>query len=202
MKVEQSMVVKKKYIARVLLEKYGVEISHMQEVERLSKMIFDKMNLNFCKFTKKHRNYLKTAALLHDIGYYYGNKKHNISSYDMILNLLEGFDENECELIGNIARYHRGKLPSKKHFNYQRLTSSEKKIVKRLAAILRIADGLDRAHVNLIEFIDINFDQHNNILYFLLKSNIKGHKVNLKYAFKKKDLFEKTYKVQLVFKFI
>src|SRR5829696_2856121 len=48
--------------------------------------------------------------------------------------------------VANIARYHRGAAPKKRHRNYGALEKSIRRRIKRLAAILRVADGLDRGH--------------------------------------------------------
>jgi exopolyphosphatase/guanosine-5'-triphosphate,3'-diphosphate pyrophosphatase len=45
-----------------------------------------------------------------------------------------------------VARYHRGSLPKKRHPSYGALSQKDRKTVSQLAAILRVADGLDRSH--------------------------------------------------------
>ena len=70
---------------------------------------------------------LEAAARLQDVGYLIDYDKHHKHSYHLILNSrLAGFRPQELELIANIARYHRGKEPKKKHENYDgfRPTSS------------------------------------------------------------------------------
>jgi len=50
-----------------------------------------------------------------------------------------------------ISRYHRKAPPSKKHPEFAQLTQEERARVRRIAAILRLADGLDRGHVSAVE---------------------------------------------------
>ena len=58
---------------------------------------------------------------------------------------LPGLRPHDLELIANVARYHRGALPKRKHENFSRLSADEQQRAQKLAAILRIAGGLDRS---------------------------------------------------------
>jgi exopolyphosphatase/guanosine-5'-triphosphate,3'-diphosphate pyrophosphatase len=57
-------------------------------------------------------------------------------------------DPRERNLVASVARYHRRSFPCKNHKHYGMLTKSDRKMVDRLSAILRIADGLDWDHVD------------------------------------------------------
>jgi exopolyphosphatase / guanosine-5'-triphosphate,3'-diphosphate pyrophosphatase len=59
--------------------------------------------------------------------------------------------------IANIARYHRGPRPKKKHGNFGGLDRALRDRIERLAAILRVADGFDRGHVGTIEKIKVRW---------------------------------------------
>jgi len=63
---------------------------------------------------------------------------------------LRGFSAREVELIANVARYHRRAFPKKSHANLARLDKGERRLVRRLSGILRVADGLDRTHGQLM----------------------------------------------------
>ncbi len=63
---------------------------------------------------------------------------------------LRGFSAREVELIANVARYHRRAVPKKSHPNFARLDKGERRLVRRLAGVLRVADGLDRTHGQVI----------------------------------------------------
>lgn len=197
-----------------ILEKYSTQIGHELEVKKLSLMIFDELNIlagdfpelfeNVGKFKPEERRYLEAAALLHDIGYYLGAKSHNKNSFELIINTkIEDFDDEQIKIVANIARYHRGAMPDKsKHESYALLKTKYRKTVKRLSAILRIADGLDRAHTGLIKSVSVKYDSKNNILTFFLTSNVDNYTPDISYAIRKKDLFEKVFKSQVLFSFI
>ncbi|MBQ4115488.1 HD domain-containing protein [bacterium] len=192
-----------KLTAEQMLEKYSNNASHPQEVRRLAMMIFDGVNETLKEMSNKQRIYLENAALLHDIGYYIDSKSHNKHSQKMILDYgLEDFNERQKEIISCICRYHRGSLPDKKeHEVYCHFDKKDRKIVKRLGGILRIADGLDRAHVSLIKKIRVNYDSENNITEMYLTPNNIDYRPDIFHAIRKKDLFELGFKTQVVFKF-
>ena len=55
-------------------------------------------------------------------------------------------------LLALVARYHRGATPDpEKHESYAALSPEDQRIVARLGAILRFADGLDRSHTNAVQ---------------------------------------------------
>lgn len=183
-----------------LLEHYNGDIAHANRVKNLSALLFDKINFVFDIGGKAERLLLENAALLHDIGYFRGEEDHNLHSYDLIVREgIQDFSANEVFIIANIARYHRGKKPDKEHPPFSKLDKVSRKMVKRLCSILRIADGLDGNFA--IQDIKIEQDIDNNILYFTLvtdKSEVFGE---ISSAIRKKDLFERTFKKQVVFKF-
>src|SRR5439155_5606323 len=95
---------------------------------------------------------LEIAARLQDVGYLINYEKHHKHSYHLILNSgLPGFEPHELELIANVARYHRGAKPKRKHANFRQLSSADRQRVQRLAAILRLAGGLDRSHTGQVQ---------------------------------------------------
>jgi exopolyphosphatase/guanosine-5'-triphosphate,3'-diphosphate pyrophosphatase len=102
------------------------------------------------------RDILVAAALLHDVGYLINHAKHHKHAYHLIQNAeLQGWTAREVELIANVARYHRKAAPKKRHSNFRRLERADRRQVRRLAAILRVADGLDRTHTQRISAVGL-----------------------------------------------
>lgn len=187
-----------KFTVEEMLNKYSTNSEHAKEVRRLSMMLFDNADKKLFSMKEKEREYLKAAALLHDIGYFVEEKGHNKHSMRLIIeNGLEGFNYTETKIIACIARYHRGSLPDKnEHEYYNTLEKSERKIVKRLGGILKLADGLDKDHKKLIEDIKIDFDFKNNIAKIILITGTE--KPDISAAIRKRDLFEIGFKCQSV----
>jgi hypothetical protein len=106
---------------------------------------------------------LETAARLQDVGYLINYDQHHKHSYHLILNSrLAGFRPRELELIANIARYHRGARPKAKHANFRQLAAEDQRRVEQLAAILRLAGGLDRSHSQQVKEITLKPVQDGN----------------------------------------
>lgn len=192
-----------KLSAQEMLNKFSKSSSHPSEVKRLALMIFDEMSEKICEMPDKYRKYLEAGTLLHDIGYYINSKGHNKHSMSMIIEHgLAGFSSQEEKIIGCICRYHRGGLPDKnEHEIYNTLDKKERKIVKKLAGILKISDGLDSGQPNLIKKISLNYDEENNIVEFILTSNSLEFHPDITSAIRKRDLFEIAFKCQSVLRF-
>lgn len=181
-----------------MLNKYSKSTSHPIEVRRIAIMLFEEVSKKIFGMTLKELEYLKAAALLHDIGYSIEAKGHNKHSMRIITeNGLDGFSQNETKIIGCVARYHRGSLPDKnEHEIYNTLDKHERKIVKRLGGILKLADGLDKQHKQIINDIKIDFDFENSIAKIYLFTN--GQELDISAAIRKRDLFEIGFKCQSI----
>jgi exopolyphosphatase/guanosine-5'-triphosphate,3'-diphosphate pyrophosphatase len=130
--------------------RYNFEEKHAENVTELSIRLFNELKKEF-NFKAKWHEYLMAAAMLHDIGYYIAHSGHHKHSHYLIENSdLIGFDDNEKKVIANIARYHRKSLPKKSHESFQELSAGDQTTVRKLASVLRIADALDRSHLESI----------------------------------------------------
>jgi len=136
---------------RDFAERCHYEKKHATAVQSLALKLFDAL-ADRLELTLDDRRILSDAALLHDVGYHINYDRHHKHSYHLILHGdLLGLTPEEQVLIANVARYHRGAPPNKRHRNYGELDKPLRRRVKRLAAILRVADGLDRGHVGAVE---------------------------------------------------
>lgn len=137
-----------------LAEHFHFERKHALHVAGLALQIFDQTH-SLHELHGEARHYLEAAAILHEIGSYVSHARHHQHSYYLIRNAeLLGFNESEIEIIANVARYHRKSHPKPTHEGFARLGPDEQRIVVMLAAILRIADGLDRTHQGSIERVE------------------------------------------------
>jgi exopolyphosphatase / guanosine-5'-triphosphate,3'-diphosphate pyrophosphatase len=106
--------------------------------------------------TDREREWLEYAALLHDIGVHISYERHHRHSYYLIRNGdLRGFDPQEIEIMALVARYHRQARPRRSHDGYGDLPAGARRVVKTLAAMLRLAEGLDRSHAQALAGIDL-----------------------------------------------
>ena len=135
---------------RDFAERCHYEKKHAEAVQSLALKLFDAL-ADRLQLTLADRRILADAALLHDVGYHINYDRHHKHSYHLILHAdLLGMTPEEQVLIANVARYHRGKEPRKKQRNYGALDKGLRARVKKLSAILRVADGFDRGHVGSV----------------------------------------------------
>ncbi len=173
-----------------LMKECSADIEHAKQVEDYAIKLFSAM-LSIEKFSEKEKVYLRIAALLHDIGYCVEKKSHHKHSMQIILDRgIEGFSDDEVRIIANIARYHRAAYPDEmKHIAFASLSEEQKVLVKKLSALLRIADGMDKPHKNLI--LRIELKETDESFDFYIKTI--GFKPKLDMAKEKSSLFELVY---------
>jgi exopolyphosphatase / guanosine-5'-triphosphate,3'-diphosphate pyrophosphatase len=153
-KVERYPDVRRRSVVE-LGERCGYWSDHAQQVARLALSIFDQTR-SVHGLTDREREWLEYGALLHDVGVHISYEKHHRHSYYLIKNGdLRGFDPVEIELIALIARYHRQTKPKKSHEGYGDLTGPMRRTVRTLAAMVRLAEGLDRSHSQALAGIDL-----------------------------------------------
>jgi exopolyphosphatase/guanosine-5'-triphosphate,3'-diphosphate pyrophosphatase len=130
-----------------LAELMDEEPEHSAHVAQLALMLFDETAYRH-GLGDDARELLEAAALLANVGLFVSHSKHHKHTYYVIRNSdqLSGFTDHEIELIAQIARYHRKSAPSAKHPEFAALRLADQEMVRTLAAILRVAIGLDRTH--------------------------------------------------------
>lgn len=129
--------------------------AHARQVAKLSLSLFDQMG-ELHGFGERERLVLLAAALLHDIGQFISYRRHHKHSMYLIGNSeLSGLSPDEVQLVATIARYHRRAEPRLDHEEFARLSDRGREVVRRLAAILRVADALDREHVARVSSLDL-----------------------------------------------
>jgi exopolyphosphatase/guanosine-5'-triphosphate,3'-diphosphate pyrophosphatase len=111
-------------------------------------------------FGDRDRLLVRAGAMLHDIGdyvHYSGHHKH--SQYLIQHADIMGLSPRERSIVADIARYHRKGPPDPNHPGYRELDKEARGKVRGLAAILRIADALDREHKQKIESVRAAVDR-------------------------------------------
>jgi exopolyphosphatase / guanosine-5'-triphosphate,3'-diphosphate pyrophosphatase len=133
-----------------LAERCGYWPEHAQQVARTALALFDQTR-GVHGLTDREREWLEFGALLHDVGVHIGYERHHAHSYYLIRNGgLRGFEPREVEIIALIARYHRRATPKKAHEGYGVLPRDDRRIVRTLASMVRLAEGLDRSHAQVV----------------------------------------------------
>ncbi len=144
--------------AIALIDHYQADREHALLVASFALQMFDALS-PLHLLGSEHRRLLVGAALLHDIGTFVAHSNHNKHSAYLIQNSeLTGFMASELAIIANLARYHRSSMPKMKHPYYAALPEHDRELVRKLAALLRLADVLDRDHQGRVRRLKCRFD--------------------------------------------
>lgn len=136
-----------------LAERCGSSREHAEKVAGLALSLFDQLQ-PLHRLPMRYRELLRFGAMLHDLGYHISHLDHHKHSYYLIRNgELKGFDDQEIEIIANIARYHRKERPKKSHYSFSNLEKAHRRAVRRLSVLLRIANALDRTHYSVVDAV-------------------------------------------------
>ncbi len=167
---------------------------HCEHVATLAGQIFDSLHQSH-NLPATGREILQAAALLHDIGYLINHSKHHKHAYHLIMHSdLPGYSAREVEVIANVARYHRRAVPKTSHANFAQLERDDQRLVRHLSAILRVADGLDRAHTQCVAGVQCESDGQGIRLVVTSESEPQ---VEIWDANRKSRLFEKAFGTRL-----
>jgi len=169
--------------------------AHSLHVADLALSLFDQTKSEH-RLGQQERTWLEYAAILHDVGYLINPRQHHKHAYYLIKHSdLGGLAVEEIDVVANIARYHRRALPSLKHEAFACLTSRLQRVVKLLASLLRIADGLDRTHFSLVQALSVKFGKQITIEVHLTGDA----EMELWAAKSRADLFEQVFRRRVQF---
>jgi exopolyphosphatase/guanosine-5'-triphosphate,3'-diphosphate pyrophosphatase len=133
----------------------GETSQHGLRVGRLALRLFDQLESEL-RVDTSTRELLDYAALLHDVGHHIDHQNHHRHSYYLITNgELLGFQRDELEIIGLVARYHRKSAPKASDAEYRALSQRDRHTTRALSAILRVADALDRTHYGVVRDVTV-----------------------------------------------
>ena len=178
-----------------LSENFQNEAAHAEQTKKLALKLFDQTR-KLHKFTDREREFLEYAAILHEIGFFISHDQHHIHSYYLIRNSeLLGFTDTEKEIIATVARYHRKSHPKMKHDGFKSLNNNDQLMVRKLAGMLRIADGLDRGHKAQVNALRCKIQPRKVLIKVQSSKNVD---LELWAANMKKQLFEEVFRKQVV----
>lgn len=136
--------------AKALGERYAYDAEHADQVTWLAQRLFDELQGEH-GLGPRQRLLLTLAAILHDIGSFVSTRAHHKHSQYLIANSgIFGLQRDDLNTVAQVARYHRRSEPKPSHIEYTSLPRDQRMVVNRLAAVLRVADALDRGHMRQV----------------------------------------------------
>jgi len=172
--------------AKELAARHGANIPHGELVRDFAIMIFNKIK-KLHGLGNRDKLLLMAAALLHDIGECINTLDHHKISYEMVRRSdIVGLTQAEHEIVALICRYHSGAAsPDLDEPCFSLLDSGTKVRVSKLAAMLRLADALDRSHIQKCQHIDVKLSDGTLIITVNTASNFALEK----WSFEEKGRF-------------
>lgn len=154
-----------------LARRYGRASPADWHVRRLAEELFDATHRSL-ELDARSRELLGHAALLHAIGKRVRYKGHHKHGRYLIKNgELYGFTGEEVRALSLIVRYHRKKLPKRKHKRLRKLARPQRKTIEKLAALLRLAVALDRGATQAVKDAELTRGEDGNLMLQLRGSS-------------------------------
>jgi exopolyphosphatase/guanosine-5'-triphosphate,3'-diphosphate pyrophosphatase len=169
---------------------YHADFTHTEHVARLALGLWDELGEEGLHGADPmERDLLWAAAMLHDIGTAVDYDDHHKHSRYLILNAgLPGFTPRETALIGQMTRYHRKGMPGLGEFAPVARAGDEA-LVARGAAMLRLAENLERPRDQTVRAAHVGVDENH---VELLLEHTEDVTVARWAAERERDLFERV----------
>lgn len=127
-----------------LARRCNSNVVHCRHVLRLALRLFDDLR-DLHALGDDDRVVLEHGVLLHDIGQHVSHERHHEhAAYLVRHGALRGFDPAEVQFLAALVRHHRRGDPKASEELFGALPAPDRKRLRSLAALLRLADGLDR----------------------------------------------------------
>lgn len=159
-------------MANNLADHYNVEPVHQRLVTRFALHLFDQLK-PLHQLGNRERLLLQVASILHDVGNYIGIYEHYLhSEYIISHSDITGLSDTERLLVSAVARYHSSTTPSEDLSHFQHISATNRRLIAKLAAILRLADALDDDRQQKIKRISVSIKEPNIIISVFSNANL------------------------------
>jgi exopolyphosphatase/guanosine-5'-triphosphate,3'-diphosphate pyrophosphatase len=163
---------------------------HTAQVTRLALRLFDDLRA-LHGLADRDREMLEFAALLHDIGQHVSRKGHHRHAAYLVENAqLRGFEPSEIAFLAALVRHHRRGEPKASEPRFGALDGTDKERVRKLVALLRVADGLDRGRRAVVEQLHASAGKDLVVLRLVVTGDPE---LEVWGARRRRELFEKVY---------
>jgi exopolyphosphatase/guanosine-5'-triphosphate,3'-diphosphate pyrophosphatase len=176
--------------AKEIGKKYKIDYPHSGHVANFAQQIYRELQ-DLHGLDPKYELLLRVAATLHEVGLFVSPREHHKHSLYLILNTeIFGLSVKDRTLVALLARYHRRYNPDPNHPHFSDLSREERMTVFKLAAILRIADCLDRSHSQRVKSIRLERDGD---IFRIITSGVEDTTVEQLAISGKCDIFQEIY---------
>jgi len=176
-------------------QRYQHDVEHARHVAFLACQMFDLL-ADEHRLGRRERRLLKVAALLHEVGMYISNRSHHKHTEYVVNNSdVFGLRVEDRSVAACVARYHRRSLPKTTHANYMALNRADRTTVSKLAALLRVADALDRSHTRKVKDLKVELRRDEAILHVETGEDLTLERLAMR---GKGDMFEEVFGKKII----
>jgi CHAD domain-containing protein len=169
--------------------------AHSRHVAALALRLFDQL-APLHGLGRRDRALLFSAAIVHDIGWIYGQAGHQKKSAEMILSCADvPLPVREQGIVALVTGLHGGNIPVRPGGFFLLLPPADQKCVRILAALLRVADGLDYLHSGSVTGLHCTIRETDVLCELTCTGDVSTEKTR---ATKKSDLFADVFEKPLV----
>jgi exopolyphosphatase / guanosine-5'-triphosphate,3'-diphosphate pyrophosphatase len=181
--------------AMQMAARYHVDEGHALRVADLSVRLYRELQAEH-NLDERFALLLRIAGLLHEVGRFINDRSHHKHSMYIIMNSdLFGLTNRDLALIGLVARYHRRAMPRAYHIEYTSHDRDTRQAVSKLAALLRVADALDRKRSTPLQQLSFSREKNRFVITVNEVVDLTLERVALK---EKANLFEQVFGLKLV----
>ncbi len=182
------------FSVRNLMARYDLDSAHSRHVRHLAAKLFTGLAPAY-QLGEPERELLDAAAALHDLGItvdFYRHHRHG--AYMLGFDALPGFSHREHVLLMQTIRYHHAGLPRLAPFE-PLTTSGDKRLLARLATLLRLAESLERSRAGRVRDLAVELRGDEAVLRLAASEDPV---VELWETAKHRELFARAFGRQLV----
>ena len=177
--------------------KYAFDERHGRQAANLCLQFFRELQPEHM-LSPRHELLLHVAGLVHEIGLFVNNRSHHKHSMYLIMNSdLFGLSHHDMLMIAMVARYHRRATPQPYHEGFSSLDRDDRLAVSKMAAILRVADALDRNHMQQVRDLRFTREGGDFVVWVRDVEDLTLERLALK---EKGSMFEEIYGLKVVFR--
>ncbi len=151
-------------VATIKAEKYNCNPVHYNSVRSISSLLFDKLK-KVHGLDDKYKKTLEIASILHSCGQFVNTRARTNCSFDLIKNLhLYGVSRAETLLIAFVAASNEFVAPDNSNLNLKLFGQGREMLIKKLAAIFRLANALDKSQKAKISIKSVKIEESKMLI--------------------------------------
>lgn len=184
--------------ARWFARRLSYNPEHAEQIVKLALSLFDQLR-PLHEMGAEMRLVLQIGALLHDVGHFVNRKAHNRHGEYLIRNgEIPGLKGWRCDMVAALVRYHNTKSePQISHPSYAALDSEQRRQVRLLASLLRVAEKLESEHAQRVISVDVDIAGRRAV--FLVRA-FEGTRLDIAGLERKAELFEREFHLKAEFR--